>query len=392
MTVTLLLVYNVRSALRRWASSLVAVTGMAGAVAVFVSVMALAHGFQAALVSTGSGSNALTLRGGSTSELESALTIEQARVIGDAPGVARDGSGRPLVSPEVVVIVALPKPGPVPHVALQARGVTATAFEVHEGFRFVLGRAPRAGVAEIAVGKNVAGSIDVLRLDSRARFGGRDWDVVGVFDAGGSAHDSEVLCDASLLAQAFDRPQGLFQSVTARLQRPESLAAFKDWVTANPVTTASVERETDYYARQSSMLTGFIRALGLLVAAVMGLGAVAAALNTMVSAVSARSREIATLRALGFGPGSVVLSIVLESVLVATIAGLAGGLLALPLNGFTVSTMNWQTWSQVAFAFRVTPSILLMGLGFAVGMGLIGGLLPAIRAARLPIVAALREL
>jgi putative ABC transport system permease protein len=238
----------------------------------------------------------------------------------------------------------------------------------------------------------VANSYVGLELGKTVRFGGGTWTVVGVFDAGGSAFDSELWGDANVLKQVFQRPQNLFQSVTARLTSPEALTAFKDALTADPRLTVQVDREVEYYAKQSRQLTTLITVLGSLVALVMGVGAVFGALNTMYSAVAERAREIATLRALGFGSGSVVLSFVVEALGIALAGGLLGCLAVLPLNGLTTGTINWQTFSHLAFAFRITPVLLIWGLLFALLMGLVGGLPPAVRASRAPIVIALREL
>jgi putative ABC transport system permease protein len=216
--------------------------------------------------------------------------------------------------------------------------------------------------------------------------------VVGVFDAGGSAFDSEVWCDANVLSEVYKRPTNVFQSVTARLDSASALTGFKDELTADPRLSVQVERETDYYERQSRSLTRLIKVLGFLVAIVMGIGAVFGALNTMYSAVAERSREIATMRAVGFGGGTVVASFLIESLFIALVGGALGCLAVLPMNGFTTGTMNWQTFSHLAFAFRITPGLLVQGITFALLMGLVGGVPPAIRAARRPVAVALREL
>jgi putative ABC transport system permease protein len=254
------------------------------------------------------------------------------------------------------------------------------------------GRFFEPGLAELVVGSNAVDTYRGLALGSTVSFGGQDWSVVGVFDAGGSAFDSEIWCDHTVLAETFDRPTNVYSSVTARLTSPTEFEAFKDTLTSDPRLTVQVERETAYYERQSQMVSTLIRVLGFLVAFVMAIGAVFGALNTMYSAVIARAREIATMRALGFGGGSIIVSFVFESVVIAAVGGIVGCLAVLPLNGFTTGTMNWQTFSHLAFAFQVTPGLLAAGLVFALVMGLLGGVLPAIRAARLPVAAALREL
>jgi putative ABC transport system permease protein len=258
--------------------------------------------------------------------------------------------------------------------------------------KVVAGRFFEPGLTELVVGRNVASSYDGFELGKTVRFGGGTWTVVGVFDAGASAFDSELWCDANVLNQVFQRPQNLFQSVTVRLASPDALGRFKDALTADPRVTVQVEREIDYYAKQSQQLTTLITVLGTIVALVMGIGAVFSALNTMYSAVAERSREIATMRALGFSSRSVVMSFVVEALCIAAVGGMLGCAVVLPLNGLTTGTINWQTFSHLAFAFRVTPLLLAAGLMFALLMGLVGGVPPAIRAARQRIAVALREL
>jgi putative ABC transport system permease protein len=385
------LTYNVRSVRARWASTVVAVLGIAGTVGVFVAMLALARGFEATLVASGSARNAIVRRAGATSEMDSGVTLDQVRVIEDAPGVERAGAG-PLASPEVVVVAAFPLKGRDTEGNAQVRGVSPRALAVRPSVKIVAGRMFQTGVTELVVGRNVARSYVGLELGRTVRFGGGTWTVVGVFDAGGTAFDSELWCDAHVLKQVFQRPQNLFQSATVRLTSPAALGEFKDALTSDPRVTVQVDREVEYYAKQSRQLTTLITVLGGIVAAVMGIGAVFAALNTMYSAVAERAREIATMRALGFGRASVVLSFVVEALGIALVGGLVGCLAVLPLNGLTTGTINWQTFSHLAFAFRVTPSLLLGGVAFALLMGLVGGVPPALRAARAPIANALREL
>jgi len=385
------LTYTLHSLRARWMSTIVAVLGIAGTVGVFVAMLALARGFQATLVASGSPRNALIRRAGATSEMDSLLQLEQVRVIEDAPGVAREGAG-PLASREVVVIAALPLKRTGTDANVQVRGVSAKVLAVRDSVRVVAGRFFQAGLNELIVGRNVAASYEGFDLGGTVRFGGAVWSVVGVFDAGGSAFDSEVWCDGSVLNQVYLRPRNLFQSVTVRLSSPDALARLKEALVADPRLTVQVDREIEYYEKQSKQLTTLIVVLGTIVAVVMGVGAIFGALNTMYSAVAERSREIATMRALGFGVGSVVASFVVEALCLALVGGLLGCIAVLPLNGLTTGTMNWQTFSHLAFAFSVTPPLLLAGLAFALLMGLIGGVPPALRAARQPVAAALREL
>jgi putative ABC transport system permease protein len=385
------IVYNVRSLGARWTSTVVAVLGIAGTVGVFVAMLSLARGFEATLVASGSARNAIVRRAGATSEMDSSVMLEQVRVVEDAPGVAR-GDGGPLVSPEVVVIASFPLKGRGVDGNAQVRGVSPKALTVRPTVKIVAGRAFQPGLSELLVGSNVAASYDGLELGKTVRFGGGTWTVVGVFDSGGSAYDSELWCDYSVLRQVYQRPLNMFQSATVRLTSPDALTSFKDALTSDPRVTVQIDREIDYYAKQSRQLTTLITVLGSIIAIVMGIGAVFGALNTMYSAVSERAREIATLRALGFGSGSVVVSFVVESLCIAFVGGLLGCVVVLPLNGLTTGTINWQTFSHLAFAFRVTPGLLAMGLAFALLMGLIGGVPPAVRAARAQIASALREL
>jgi putative ABC transport system permease protein len=382
--------YNLNSLRVRWSSTVVAVLGIAGTVGVFVAMLALAKGFKTTLVSSGSPTNALLLRGGATSEMSSAISLEQERIIEDAPGVARDSSG-PLVSPEVVVIAPFPLKSNGADANVQVRGVSPKALAVRN-IKIVSGRFFRPGLDELVVGRNVPGTYAGFNLGSTVKFGGGTWRVVGVFDAGGSAFDSEVWADATVLNGVYKRPSNNFQSVTVRLNSPEAFQHFKDTLTSDPRLTLDVEREIEYYDKQSQALTRLITVLGTLVALVMGVGAVFGALNTMYSAVAERAREIATMRALGFGAGSVVTSFVFEALCIAFVGGVVGCIGVLPLNGMTTGAMNWQTFSHLAFAFRVTPPLLVGGIIFALIMGVAGGVPPAVRAARARIAVALREL
>lgn len=385
------LLYNLLSVTARWKSAVVAVLGIGGAVGVFVAMLALANGFRATLVATGSPDNAMIRRAGATSEMESAVSLDTLRIIETAPGVARDSRG-PLVSAEVAVIAAFPLRETGTDANVQVRGVSSRVLDVRPGVRVVEGRFLRAGLNELLVGKNARSAYAGFDLGSTLRFGGGTWTVVGIFDAGGNAFDSEVWCDARVLNQVYKRPENIFQSVTARLESRAAWAAFKDRLTADPRLNVQVDREIDYWARQSEMLGTLISVLGVMIAGVMGIGAVFAALNTMYAAVAERAREIATLRALGFDEGSIILAFLLESLMIALAGGLLGCLGVLPINGLTTGAMNWQTFSHLAFAFRVTPELLALGLLFALFMGLIGGLPPALRAARQPVVVALRGL
>jgi len=385
------IIYNIRSVRERWTSAIVAVLGIAGAVGVFVAMLSMARGFEATLVASGSPSNAIVLRAGASAEMVSILTRNDVQVIEDAPGVARSGAG-PEISPEVVVIAAFPLKKTGTDANVQVRGLSPRVLEVRDKVRITQGRMFQAGLNELIAGRNVAGTYAGLDLGRTAKFGGGTWTVVGLFDAGGSAFDSELWCDALVLDQVYKRPQNVFQSVTVHLTSADAFGPFKDALTSDPRLTVETERERAYYEKNSEALTTMIRVLGTLVAFVMGIGAVFGALNTMYSAISERTREIATMRALGFGGGSVVVSFVFESIFIAVLGGLLGCAAVLPINGWTTGTINFQTFSHLAFAFRVTPDLLFTGVVFALLMGLIGGLPPAVRAVRRPVATALREL
>jgi len=384
-------IYNLRSVKERWTSTIVAVLGIAGTVGVFIAMLSLARGFKATLVSSGSADNAIIRRAGSSSEMDSGVYLDQVRVIEDAPGVARSASG-PMVTPEVVVIAPLPMKATGTDANVQVRGVSPKALEVRHNIKVIQGRFFQPGLAELVVGRNAINSYEGISLGETTQFGGGKWTVVGVFDAGGSAFDSEVWCDAQVLKQVYKRPENLFQSVTVHLNSPGDLQPFKDTLTADPRLQLDITREIEYYDKQSRMLSTLILVLGSIIATVMGIGAVFGALNTMYSAVSERSREIATMRAIGFGASSVIVSFIIEALIISFLGGFIGCLAVLPLNGLTTGAMNWQTFSHLAFAFKITPLLLGFGLAFALLMGLIGGVPPAIRAARRPIAFALREL
>jgi putative ABC transport system permease protein len=383
--------YNLRSAKERWMSSVVAVLGIAGTVGVFVAMLALARGFKATVVSSGLPENAIVQRGGADNEMTSILTIEDVRVVEDAPQVARNGS-EPRVSPEVVVIAALPLRTTGTDANVSVRGVLPRALQVRDQVKIVEGRFLTSGLAEAVVGRGAQKAYTGLDLGATVKIGAGTWTIVGVFDGKGTAFDSEVWADANVLDGFYDRPTNIFQSVTARLKSPEDFPAFKALLEGDPRVRVTATREPEYYEKQSQLVTTLITVLGTLIAAVMALGAVFGALNTMYSAVSERSREIAVLRAIGFGGGAIVLSFFVESLLIAFVGGLVGCVGAQRLNGLTTRTMNWQTFSHLAFAFRVTPDLLAMGMVFALIMGAVGGLPPAIRAARANVAHALRAL
>ena len=385
------LIYNVRSVKARWASAIVAVIGIAGTVGVFIAMLSLARGFRATLVASGSEDNALIVRAGATSEMTSGVALDSVKIIQDGPGIARSADG-PLVSPEAVLIAPIPLRSPGTDANVQLRGVSSNVLEIRKQVKIVQGRMFRAGLAEVVVGKNANSSYSGLTLGNTIGLGSMRWQIVGIFDAGGSSFDSEIWADAHLLSGAYKRPDTFFQSVTVHLTSPGTLQQLKDAITSDPRLNVDVTREVDYYAKQSTRMTTLITRLGGFVAFVMAVGAVFGALNTMYSAVAERGREIATMRALGFAGPSVVISFLVEALLISFVGGVIGCIAVLPLNGLTTGAMNWQTFSHLAFAFKITSELLVKGVIFALVMGVLGGLFPAVRAARLPVATALREL
>jgi putative ABC transport system permease protein len=376
---------------QRRGSVVAALMGIAGVVGVLVGVLSMADGFKHAMAASASPDSAIVLRSGADNEMSSGLQGADTRLIADAPGLARGTKG-PLASAELFVIINLPKRSSGTDANVPLRGVEQAAFEVRDKLKFLKGHPFTQGKNEVVVGVGAAQEFSGLDVGNKIRVGRYDWEVVGIFSAGGGTAESEVWTDATVLQEAYHRGNS-FQSVYAKLESPAAFDKFKDSLTTDPRLSVKVVRQTDYYAEQSTLLTKLINTLGFLVASLMAIGAVFGALNTMYSSVSARTREIATLRALGFGSGAVVVSVMLESLALAVAGGVLGAAVAyLAFNGFHTSTVNWQSFSQVTFAFDVTPGLLGQGIVWAVLIGFIGGLLPALRAARLPIAAALREL
>jgi putative ABC transport system permease protein len=386
-TVTL---FSLRTIPERRGAALAAAAGIAGVVTVLVGVLSIAAGFQAAMQVSGPEDVAIVLRSGADTEMTSGLSREETRLILDAPGVAR-GAGGAQVSPELFVMINLPSRSTGADGNLAFRGVGLAGPEVRGDFRMVEGRRFAPGRNEIIVGAGAARAFAGLETGRRIRIGANEWEITGVFTGGSGAAESEIWTDGAVLQPAYNRGE-FFQSVYARLASPAAFAEFKDALTSNPRLKVKVVRQADFLHDQSSMLTSFITGLGYYIAGLMGIGALFGALNTMYSAVSSRTREIATLRALGFGASPVVLSVLGESLALALLGGSAGaGAAYVAFDGFQASTLNWQTFSQIAFSFAVTPELLVQAVAWSACLGVLGGLFPAIRAARLPIAAALRE-
>ena len=386
------LALNLRTIPARLSSSAVAVVGIAGVVVVFVSVLSIAAGFSAAMQGSGRPSRALVMRSGADSEMTSGLDGTAVEIIKQAPGIRRAGQA-PLASAELYVIIDLPKKAtPDKPANVPLRGVESAGPTVRDELSIVQGRMFEFGTNEVIVGRGARGQFVGLEVGDTVQSGQNKWSVVGVFEADGSVSETEIWTDARALQGAYRRGN-TFQSLLAQLDSEADFTGFRDWLTANPQLNVQIRRESEYYAGQSQGLTTLIRAIGYGIAGLMGIGAVFGAILTMYTAVATRSREIATLRALGFNTTSVLVSVLGEAMALGALGGAIGGVVAyLVFNGYQTSTMNFQTFSQVAFAFRVTPGLLLTGLAYALAMGLIGGLFPAIRAARLPIPTALREL
>jgi putative ABC transport system permease protein len=382
---------TVRSISQRLGSSTVAVIGIAGVVIVFIAVLSIAEGFRAAMTEAGDPQTAIVMRAGSDTEMTSTIMGDEARIIEDAPGVQRGPAG-PSTSAELFVIVNHPMRRSGSDANVPLRGVSPAVLQVREEIKLVEGRMFEQGRNEIIVGRAAQRQFVGLDVGTDVRWGENTWRVVGVFEADGSASESELWCDAKVLQPAYRRGNS-YNSVYVKLQSVDAFQPLKDALTTDPRLNVMVVRENDYFSEQGIVLQSIVRTIGFGIAALMGLGAIFGAVNTMYTAVAARTREIATLRALGFGSSPVVVSVLVEAVLLSIVGGLIGGLLAwMAFDGYQTATMNWQSFSQVAFAFRVTPALLARGMFYAVIMGLIGGLLPAIRAARMPVVTALRQL
>ncbi len=382
--------FNLRSLPERKGAALSAAVGIAGVTAVLVGVLAIAQGFRRAMTVSGTPDTAIIMRSGADSEMTSGLSREEARLVSDAPGIASGASG-PLASAELFVIIDLPKRSTGTSANVPLRGVGLAAFDVRGDLTMVQGRRFELGKNEVIVGTGAARAFSGLDLGQRIKIGQNTWEIVGIFTSGGGLAESEIWTDAAVLQPAYNRPEG-FQSIYARLTSAAAFTAFKDALTTNPQLKVKVARLSDHYAEQSTMTADFITKFGVFVAVMMALGALFGALNTMYGAVSARAREIATLRALGFGSGPVVISVLTESLVLALAGGAIGAAISyFVFNGFTATTMNFQTFSQVTFAFAVTPELLVRAMISAAVLGLLGGLFPAIRASRLPIAAALRE-
>jgi putative ABC transport system permease protein len=388
--VALPITYNIRNVKVRWQVTLLAVVGIALVVAVFAVLMSMSAGFAKALRSTGRPDNAMIVQRGSASELTSAVSLDNRNLIVVNDAVARGGDGQPLASWEWVIVLNLPKKDGGDPTNVTLRAVTPRAFEVRGGIEVEQGRRFTPGLDEVMVGRRIAERIRGLELGGTVDYQRKHFKIVGIFSAEGGAFESEIWGDFDTFGATFQRGAGS-NSLVVRLKDPGQVEGLDRWIRAQPQMQLQAVSERKYYEDQAGPLARILRSLAALVAVVMAVGAVFGAMNTMYAIVAARTREIGTLRALGFSRRSILVSFVLESVVLAAVGGALGCLVALPAHGFSTGTGQTQSFSEIAFAFRITPEIMAAGLVFAVVMGVVGGLLPALRAARLPITSALRE-
>src|SRR6187455_1758096 len=384
---------NLRNIPQRWSSSLVAVLGIGGVTLVLVALLSIAAGFRVALEGSGSDDVAMVLRGGSSNELSSGFGPDTVTVVGDAPGVKKDPkSNKPMLSPELYVLVDGRMRGKDATTNLPLRGVSTMAPMLRKKFTMVEGRMFREGTNEIIVGDGAVKQYEGLEVGKTVRWGTTEWVVVGRFtDAGGIA-ESEVWGDTPIVQQSWRRGNS-FQSIRVKLNNTESLKTLKDALSKDPRVRVGVQTERSFYADQQKLMSTIINNVGWALAIMMGIAALFAALNTLYNAVATRVREIATLRAMGFNGWAVMISVLVEAMIQGAVGGLIGGLLAfLTFNGMHSSTMNWASFSQMTFAFTVTPKLMITGIIYGLILTFVAGILPGIRAARLPITAGLREL
>ena len=375
---------------QRLGSSAVVVVGIAGVVGVLVALLAMGAGFEQILKQTGADDTVIVLHSGAESEATSTLDNDTVGIISQAPQVLRGADGQPVVSGEQLIVASLPTRSTGLEASIALRGVGESAWILSRNLRFIEGRKFRPGLRELIVGKSTRDEFVGLRVGSTVSFDGQSWPIVGVFDSG-DAHNSEIWGDAQVIGSTYRR-NGMVNSVMLRLTDASAIDALKAGIESDPRLKVSVQTTREYYSRQSESIAQIVGIVGTTIGAIMALGAVFGALNTTYAAVADRAREIATLRAIGFRTGPVILSVLLETMLLAVLGGAVGaGLTWLIFDGFTASTVGANS-SQVVFAFDVSRELLVSGLKWALAIGLIGGLLPALRAARMPIIAGLREL
>ncbi len=384
------LIYNVRSVLQRPVSTAFTALGIALVVAVFVAMLALANGFASALTRTGGDDNVLVMRKGADSEMSSGISKADVSIIASFPQVALDEAGRPLVSPETYVVMNIPRVGGDSTVIANVvvRGVSQQAFVVRKNIK-VSGRTFGSGQSEICLGEKLVPRYRNTAIGEKIRFAGREWTVVCHFSAAGSSFESEIWGEAEQFQGAMRGGSG-FQSVTFRLADPAGFEEAKRALTGDQRLQVDAHMESKYYADQSKLLGAMLSFLAIMITSIMSVGAIFGAVNTMYASISSRTPEIAVLLTLGFKPRNVLVSFLAESAVIALVGGVIGCLIALPINGVVTATTNWSSFSEIAFAFRITPVLLAEGVLFAVVMGVVGGFFPARKASRMPVVQALR--
>jgi ABC-type lipoprotein release transport system permease subunit len=380
--------YSLRNLWARRLTTALTAAGLALVVFVFATVLMLEQGLRSTLVATGAYDNVLVIRRSAGTEVQSAIDRMQAGVVESQPEISRGVDGQPLVSKEVLVLISLPKRDSGSPSNVVIRGATERGLVLRPQVHITQGRIWRPGSSEIVVGRSIAERFDGVAMGQQLRFGMRDWTVVGIFDAGKSGFDSEIWGDADQMMQAFRRVN--FSSMVMRLNDPTAFDALKVRLEADPRLTVEAKREKVFYEEQSEALARFIRYLGITLSIIFSVGAVIGAMITMYASVAARTAEIGTLRALGFQRGSILAAFLTEALLLGAVGGAAGVAMASSMQLITVSTVNWQSFSELAFSFDLTPKIVASAMAFAIGMGLLGGVLPAAQAARMKIVDSLR--
>jgi len=381
--------YSIRNLWTRKLTAILAASGMALVVFVFAAILMLAQGLQKTLVATGSYDNVIVVRKGSGGEVQSVITRDQASIIEAEPEISVGPDGEPLVAKEVLILVTMPKGDRKGRSNVTVRGICGSSLALRPQLHLLVGRLPKAGSLEVMVGQNVAKNFLKNGLGQRFRLGLAEWTVVGIFDAGRTAFASEIWADSSVLMQVFRRIA--YSSIIFQLSNPSALSLVKNRIEANPRLTVEAMRETAYYLKQSEALATFLRILGVSLTLIFSVGAVIGAMITMYAAVAGRTTEIGTLRALGFQRGSILISFLMEAIFLGCIGGIGGLFFASFMQFVTVPMFNFQTFLELSFSFTLSPAIALVGFVFALIMGFSGGLLPALRAARMKIVDSLRS-
>lgn len=381
--------YSLRNLWTRRLTTALTATGMALVVFVFATTLMLAEGFRKTLTETGSYDNVVVFRSGALSEVQSSVERTQASIVSSQPEVAIGEGGRVLLAKEMVVLVNLPKRRSDKPSNVVIRGVDERSLALRPQVRLIKGRMPKPGSSEIIAGESVSRRFKGAGIGERLHFGMRKWAVVGIFEAGNTGYSSEIWGDADQLMQAFRRP--VFSSVLFKLRDSSEFKEFKKRIESDPRLTLEAKRETVYYADQSEMMTKFLRIMGITLTIIFSLGATIGAMITMYAAVANRTGEIGTMRALGFSRRNILLAFLVESIFLGIVGGCTGLFFASFMQFLTISTTNWQTFSEIAFSFALTGDIIYQSLIFSIIMGFIGGILPAVRAARMNIVEALRE-